>query len=273
MNLDMAREAAAGYKSGCQIARRISEHWGASNLFCAACDSNSLLPTAANTKAVDFQCPNCGNGYQLKAGRHWSERRVPDAGYSAMMAAIAGDNVPNLLVLQYTPKWRVNNLMLIPSFLFNASAVQKRKPLAPTARRAGWVGCNILLDAMPAAGKVRIVNDGSILTSQDVRAQYQRLQPLAKLSPKIRGWTLDVLRAVQSLGRQQFSLADIYTFNEKLRLLHPSNDNVRPKIRQQLQKLRDAGILSFLGNGQYTLREQIPPKNPGTARGQYQEEL
>src|SRR5437016_762133 len=115
MILEMARAAGEGYKSGCQVARRISEEWGAAQLFCAACHSDTVTRTSANTKAIDFRCPDCAAGYQLKAGRQWNARRIPDAGYSAMMAAIQSDSVPNLLVLQYTPQWRVNNLMLIPS--------------------------------------------------------------------------------------------------------------------------------------------------------------
>ena len=41
---------------------------------------------------------------------------------------------------------------------------------------------------------------------------------------------------------------------EAARLLqkkYPWNHNIRPKIRQQLQVLRDRGLISFLGNGQY----------------------
>src|ERR1019366_2914049 len=178
--------------------------WGAGNLYCAACECNSVTQAAANTKAIDFTCPRCTASYQLKAGRQWNERRIPDAGYSAMMTAIQSDAVPNLLVLQYTPEWRVANLMLVPSFLFNESAVQKRKPLSATARRAGWIGCNILLSAIPDHGKLRIVQAGSITHAQSVREQYNRLRPLASLAPTMRGWTLDVLRVLQTLGEREF---------------------------------------------------------------------
>jgi len=254
MTTEMAQAAAEGYRSGCQIARRVSEEWAATNVFCAACDSDRVLPTRANTKAIDFRCPNCSSGYQLKAGRKWSERRVPDAGYAAMMSAIASDNVPNLLVLQYTPQWRVYNLLLVPSFLFSASAIEKRRPLSATARRAGWIGCNILLGALPDLGKVRIVDAGNIIKPHAVREQYQRLRPLANVLPEIRGWTLDVLRTIQSLNRSNFMLADVYAFDKNLGELHPNNQNIRAKIRQQLQVLRDFDIISFLGNGRYALR-------------------
>ena len=253
MILDMLQSAGVGYKSGCQIARRISEQWGADNLFCASCESDSVCRAPTNTKAIDFQCPRCKAGYQLKAGRRWNERSVPDAGYAAMMAAIQSDSVPNLLVLQYSVHWRVHNLMLVPSFLFNSSAIQKRKPLAVTARRAGWIGCNILLSAMPEIGKIRIINCGSITASRTVRGCYKELQPLAHLAPRVRGWTLDVLRIAQSLDRREFKLTDVYAYEQRLQTLHPDNRNIRPKIRQQLQVLRDFGMLEFQGKGRYRL--------------------
>jgi type II restriction enzyme len=253
MILDMGQSAGSGYKSGCQITRRISEQWGADNLFCAACSSDVVSRAAANTKAIDFRCPGCDAGYQLKAGRHWNERRIPDAGFAAMMAAVQSDRVPNLLVLQYSRGWRVENLMLVPSFLFNSSAIQRRKPLGLAARRAWWIGCNILLSAMPELGKIRIVDGGSIVDRGTVRDQYERLRPLAYLAPKVLGWTLDVLRVVQALDQQEFTLADVYAYEDRLQVLHPDNQNVRPKIRQQLQVLRDLGMLEFFGRGNYRL--------------------
>jgi type II restriction enzyme len=36
--------------------------------------------------------------------------------------------------------------------------------------------------------------------------------------------------------------------------LHPANRHVRAKIRQQLQVLRDAGLLDFVGRGEYRMR-------------------
>ena len=49
-------------------------------------------------------------------------------------------------------------------------------------------------------------------------------------------------------------MADVYKFDAKLAKLHPANRHVRDKIRQQLQILRDLGLLEFLGGGEYWLR-------------------
>lgn len=50
-----------------------------------------------------------------------------------------------------------------------------------------------------------------------------------------------------------FTLADVYAAEDSLAQLHPHNAHIRPKIRQQLQVLRDLGLLTFLGSGSYRL--------------------
>ena len=67
------------------------------------------------------------------------------------------------------------------------------------------------------------------------------------------GWTLDVLQVVQSLGKIEFTLNDVYAHAGTLAELHPKNAHVRDKIRQQLQVLRDLNLLEFLGLGSYRL--------------------
>jgi type II restriction enzyme len=51
----------------------------------------------------------------------------------------------------------------------------------------------------------------------------------------------------------EFTLADVYGHVDSLAKLHPHNRHVRDKIRQQLQVLRDLGLLQFLGGGSYRL--------------------
>jgi type II restriction enzyme len=67
------------------------------------------------------------------------------------------------------------------------------------------------------------------------------------------GWTSDVLAVVRSLNKADFLLSDVYDHEKELAKLHPNNDHVRAKIRQQLQILRDLGLLEFLGDGRYRI--------------------
>jgi type II restriction enzyme len=47
------------------------------------------------------------------------------------------------------------------------------------------------------------------------------------------------------------TLQDVYAFTAQLQTLHPDNRHVPDKIRQQLQVLRDLGLVEFLGGGRY----------------------
>jgi type II restriction enzyme len=242
------------YKSASQRARVGTESWGAANFFCPACESPSLNVAPRNTVAVDYFCPSCESPFQLKSQSKPLGSRIVDAAYSQMKRAILEDRTPNLFVLHYDlDTWAVRSVLLVPHFAFALSAVERRKPLAPTARRAGWVGCNILLDKIPVHARISVVNEGTPQTSQQVRASYNWLRPLEKLQVGKRGWTLDVLQVVQSLGKPEFTLADAYAHADVLARLHPKNAHVRDKIRQQLQVLRELGLLTFLGSASYRL--------------------
>ncbi len=253
MLLTLDTSIAADYNSKSQVARRVTEKWGEDNLYCSACDSNRLAQSPNNTPAVDFVCPQCRETYQLKSSAKWNEQKVMDAGYDAMMKAVQGDANPNLLVMQYSATWKVNNLLLVPSFFFSASSIEKRNPLGPNARRAGWVGCNILLSAIAPEGKLRLVHDGAPTPATTVRQQYQQLRPLSQIDVSSRGWTLDVLNVVSQFRNRTFELSELYAYESHFSALHPDNHRVRDKIRQQLQVLRDLNLLQFLGQGRYLL--------------------
>lgn len=70
----------------------------------------------------------------------------------------------------------------------------------------------------------------------------------------MRGWTLDVLNVVRRLDKQEFELSEGYGFADELSQLHPRNRYIEPKIRQQLQRLRDLGFLEFVVSGRYRLK-------------------
>ena len=242
------------YKSASQRARVGTESWGAENFFCPACDSPCLKSAPQGTAAIDYTCPSCGSPFQLKSQSRAFGSRIVDAAYSEMRRAIIEDQTPNLYILHYDlASWAVRTLILIPRFAFALSAIERRKPLSVTARRAGWVGCNILLDEIPLDARISIVSNGTPRSPREVRSAYDRLRPLEKLRVEKRGWTLDVLRVVQSLGKVDFTLEDVYVHIGVFAKLHPGNAHVREKIRQQLQVLRDLGLVKFLDRGSYRL--------------------
>jgi type II restriction enzyme len=242
------------YKSGSQRARVSTEPWGEANLYCAACDSPKISALPTGTHAVDFSCPSCASRYQLKSSASKFGNRVIDGAYAAMHRAILSDQTPNLFFLHYKlPQLTVESVLLIPHFAFSLSCVEKRNALSPTARRAGYVGCYFMLDRIPPDARIPIVQNARPLSSSQVRKAFNRIRSLEDLKVEKRGWTLDVLNIVRSLGREEFALRDVYDHADSLAKLHPQNRHVNEKIRQQLQVLRNLRLLDFLGDGHYRI--------------------
>jgi len=251
MNLQAGIELAKQLRSASQIARVVTEGWCSREMYCPACEAQSLTKTKTGSPACDFTCSECEERFELKSGRHRFGAKIPDAAYSAMIAAIRGDRTPNLLAVQYSSNFRIVNLFVVPRYFINESAIEKRAPLGVHARRAGWVGCNILLSRIPSDGRISVVSEGVASSTAEVRKLFRKATELRRITVPNRGWTVDVLSILRTIGEKEFSLADAYRFEGHLGELHARNRNIRPKIRQQLQVLRDLGFLEFLGRGRY----------------------
>ena len=177
--------------------------------------------------------------------------KVVDGAFRTMTQRLASANNPNLMLLNYSVVSGVRNLFVVPKHFFVQEIIEERKPLAATARRAGWIGCNILLSRVPDLGKIFIVRDAVVVERQSVLEQWRKTAFLRDESAAARSWLLNVLKCVEDFGTTEFTLAEVYAFETRLSGLYPMNRHVRQKIRQQLQVLRDSGALLFLGNGRY----------------------
>jgi type II restriction enzyme len=142
----------------------------------------------------------------------------------------------------------------------------------------------LCFESHPADARIPIVTESRISPAAEVRDRFKRVKPLKEISVAQRGWTLDVLNIVRRIsevgtagsavrapsGRNvpaalppvtprrgvptnTFTTADAYAFTRELEKLHPDNRHVKDKIRQQLQVLRDAGLLLHLGRGEWQL--------------------
>ena len=242
------------YKSQSQIARRLSESWFASEMYCPCCLNKSLNQYPPNTNVWDFFCERCGNQFQAKSSSRTFGKKVVDGEFYTMSRYIQSDRVPNFFFMQYSSEdWIVNNLFLVPKFFFSSSVIEKRKPLSASAERAGWTGCNIRLDAIPADGVIRIIDEEKVIKPSKINEAWKRMRFLNEKSPDLRGWTADVLKCVEDIGKGEFELEDVYAYERRLSELHPDNMHVRDKIRQQLQILRDNGIIRFGTRGRYSV--------------------
>lgn len=254
MDLKLNMAVAEGYSSPPQRARRVSEYWASVNLYCLACASNHLDAAKANTAVWDYSCSTCGALYQLKGKNGRFGGKVVNSQYDVKIRAINEGRAPHYAFLQYSiSTLKVTDLFVLPGHFLSPAVVEKRPPLLPQARRAGWVGSNILLGQLPEEARVHVVKNGVSRDPTNVRVDWQRYQFLAG---KRGGWAADVLSCVRVLGREkrvrEFTLQAFYQrFEVELASRHVDNNNIRPKIRQQMQVLRDGGVLQFWGRGHY----------------------
>lgn len=96
-----------------------------------------------------------------------------------------------------------------------------------------------------------IVERGQARRPTEVRAEWRQWDFLRTRDSGFRTWFSELLKRVEQLGKEEFELAEIYAFEPELARLFPQNRFIRPKIRQQLQVLRDRGFLEFRERGHY----------------------
>lgn len=249
LNFDLAKD----YHSATQKARVVTEDWLGRNMFCPVCGAPMLHHYEANKPVGDFFCDDCKADFELKSKESKKSiisNKIADGAYSTMIERITSLKNPHLFVMTHADSF-VNNLIIIPNYFFVPSIIDKRPPLKETARRAGWVGCNIEIGNIPESGKIYIVRNSNEEDKSKVLYQFQRTISLRKDKIETRGWLMDVLTCVDRIHKKEFSLKDVYSFIDELQLKYPENNNVDAKIRQQLQFLRDKGFLEFISRGCY----------------------
>ena len=62
---------------------------------------------------------------------------------------------------------------------------------------------------------------------------------------------MEILNCINLIPTVEFCLADMYNFEDYLHGKFLNNNNIRAKIRQQLQILRDRKVIEFLERGKY----------------------
>ncbi|MDR0970717.1 MAG: hypothetical protein LBM67_09305 [Lentimicrobiaceae bacterium] len=251
MNLNFNTSLANGYSSNSQIARILTENWVLNNSYCPSCGDLPLNEFENNRPVADFYCKTCSEEFELKSKNGKLSSMITDGAYSSMIERIKSDNNPNFFFLTYTKQWTVNDFLIIPKQFFTPEIIIQRPPLKATARRAGWVGCNIDIAKVADAGKIFLIKNAKISNREIVKETFNKTLFLREKSKESKGWILDILVCVDSIKKDIFTLNDIYSFERELRLKYPNNNFIKDKIRQQLQVLRDKGIIEFVSRGNY----------------------
>lgn len=251
MNLNLDTALGLSYKSASQKARRITEAWVSSHMYCPNCGNDYLNEFENNRPVADFYCQSCQEEFELKSKQGKLTKTITDGAYSSMIERINSDNNPNFFFLTYSKNWTVDNFLIIPKQFFTSKIIIKRKPLAETAKRAGWIGCSIDIGRIAEAGKVFLVKDAQAIPKNAVAEKFKKTLFLRSQKSETKGWTLDVLACLDRIPTETFTLNEMYAFEESLKQKHPNNNFIKDKLRQQLQILRDRGILEFVSRGVY----------------------
>ena len=252
MNLMFNKNLADSYKSFSQIARVLTENWVKENSYCPNCGRDNISEYPNNQPVADFFCSFCNEDYELKSQNGKLGKKINDGAYSSMIARITSTDNPNFFFLTYDKTyWKVNDFLIIPKHFFQPEIIEKRKPLGETARRAGWIGCNIDLQLIPQLGRIFLIKNSLVSDKNQVLETWQKTVFLREKSVEAKGWTLDILKCLDRITSTDFSLDEIYKFEEELKQKHPDNNFVKDKIRQQLQILRDMNIIEFVSRGKY----------------------
>lgn len=255
MCLNLDTHLAEQYKSPSQKVRIITEEWVNKEAYCPSCGNECLYRYPNNKPVGDFFCGICNEDFELKSKKDTFGLKIVDGAYQTMLYRIADIKNPNFFLLNYEFRsYQVLNFLVIPKHFFIPDIIEKRTPLSHSARRAGWLGCNILLNRIPEVGKIFLIKDKQIEPKEKVRRIWEKalfLREEKKIEAK--GWLLDVMRCVELIRKKQFTLVDVYKFESFLAQQHPCNKHIKDKIRQQLQILRDRNFIQFIGRGEYRL--------------------
>lgn len=251
MNFEFDTRLVTQYRRGSQRIRVMSERWVEDSVFCPRCGNPRIKKLDNNRPVADFQCDGCGEIFELKSKKGRIGNKIADGAYSTMIERITSATNPDLFVLSYSEQLSVTNMFVIPKFLFVPLIIERRKPLGKNARRAGWVGCNIIIQDIPSQGRIDIIKNQRMLNIDDVVQMYRHIEKLQTNNIENRGWLFDVLSCVNKIPSADFTLGEVYAYVEVLQQKYISNHNVEAKIRQQLQVLRDKGFIEFVERGRY----------------------
>lgn len=243
----------SGPKQARALAGAITEDWVKRNMYCPNCLEPKVKPEKTGNVLVDFRCSNgaCEQTYQLKAQKQGFGALVRDAAYRPWIDSIDKGTTPNLLLMKYDLNhFKVDHLEVIPSFFIRGSCLKSWL----LSTRPHYEMCSIHIAMVGPDARIKIVERGEAKHPGEVQERYRSFAWMKHVDRRTRGWTADVLRCIRHLKKADFTLQEVYSYETELGKLHPENRFVRPKIRQQLQILRDQGFLHFgAQRGSYSL--------------------
>jgi hypothetical protein len=106
------------------------------------------------------------------------------------------------------------------------------------------------IEALRAAlSRVTTLREAAIEAPPRVRLQRRQL---TRLVESFSGWLQLTMEGISRMQSDTFTMSEVFAACAPLAASRfPDNRHVREKLRQQMQRLRDLGLVLFLGSGRY----------------------
>ena len=146
------------WKSQSRIMGQAAEDWCEDNFKCYQCgDRFRQYPN--NEAGKDLYCPTCGLDVQVKAGKSRKKGgkngeyringngvlKIIGADYKQTLSKVKVENIDYMFVGYCCETYDITFLKGITHSEMNESFIVRRNRLSQTARRAGWVGCYLVI--------------------------------------------------------------------------------------------------------------------------------
>jgi len=111
-----------------------------------------------------------------------------------------------------------------------------------------------ILESVPSSKQKRFnIKDSDlfeeIINDEIIEEKYDG--GIESIKANLSSWKKDVFECLLEIDSDVFNLEEVYAYKDRLQTLHQDNRNIKPKIRQQLQYLRDIGLIEFIKPGLY----------------------
>jgi type II restriction enzyme len=143
------------WKSESRIVGEACEYYVKNNVKCVRCNNNNFEKCKTNEKSKDLICSSCNQIFQIKA-KNTTQKQTNTIKNKNTFKTIGGEysttlnhineKIDYFIILYEKHSYKIINILYIQNENINSNCIIPRKPLARTAKRAGWQGCNILFN-------------------------------------------------------------------------------------------------------------------------------
>jgi len=137
------------------------EEYIKNNIKCIRCKNSNFVKCKTNEKSKDLICLECNQKYQIKA-KCVTQKQINNIILKKQFKTIGGEysttinnineNINYIIIIYEKTSYDIKNILYIKNEYINTECIIPRNPLSPTAKRAGWQGCNIILNNFEIIG-------------------------------------------------------------------------------------------------------------------------